>query len=326
MSVISMKALLEAGVHFGHQTNRWNPRMKPYIYGARNGIYIVDLQKTVPLFRKAYDFVSGTVARGESVLFVGTKKQAQESMVEEANRAGQFYVVSRWLGGMLTNFRTIKGSIERYRGLEKMREDGTFDKLPKKEVLKLEKELVKLEKNLKGIKSMERLPGAVFIIDPNNEHIAVQEAKRLGIPIVAVVDTNCDPKDIDYVIPGNDDALRSIRLFASKIADACVEGAKRRQETIVARTDKAVDAVAEASSVAAVDPSAAMYTAAPSTLSPAVEVIVRKGHRLDHVPMNQRFGVEEEDVEDVVGGGAPAAEAAAGTPTPAADSAETPAS
>ena len=310
MSAISMKALLEAGVHFGHQTNRWNPRMKPYIYGARNGIYIIDLQKTVPLFRSAYDFIAQTVARGETVLFVGTKKQAQEAMTEEAKRAGQYYVVNRWLGGMLTNFRTIKGSIERYRTLEKMREDGTFEKLPKKEVIQLEKELIKLERNLGGIKTMEKLPGAVFVVDPKNEHIAILEARRLNIPIVAVVDTNCNPADIDYIIPGNDDAIRSIRLFAAKIADACLEGAARRQELLVAKTDKVADmTMAPTASVTVSaggdDASAAGYTSAPASPSPAVEVIVRKGHRLDHVPINQRFGVEEEDVADVLGEAVP---------------------
>jgi len=305
---ISMKALLEAGVHFGHQTNRWNPRMKPYIYGARNGIYIIDLQQTVPLFRRAYDFLVQTVSRGESVLFVGTKKQAQEAVIEETGRSGQFYVVNRWLGGMLTNFRTIKGSIERYRTIEKMREDGTFEKLPKKEVIGLEKELMKLEKNLKGIKGMDRLPGAVFIIDPKNEHIAVQEAKKLGIPIVAVVDTNCDPNDIDYIIPGNDDAIRSIRLFASKVADACIEGATKRQEHLSARSDKAIEATLPEAAPAEV------YTAPTTTPSPAVEVIVRKGHRLEHVPASARFGVEDEDFEDVPG---PAAEPAVAPAAPA---------
>jgi small subunit ribosomal protein S2 len=308
-TAISMKALLDAGVHFGHQTNRWNPKMKPYIYGARNGIYIIDLQKTVPLFRNAYDFVAATVARGDAVLFVGTKKQAQDAIVEEAVRAGQFYVVNRWLGGMLTNFRTIKGSIERYRSLEKMQEDGTFDRLPKKEVLILQKELVKLEKNLKGIKGIDRLPGAVFIIDPKKEHIAVQEANKLGIPIVAVVDTNCDPQSIDYVIPGNDDAIRSIRLFASKIADACLEGARRRQEQIVARSDKAVESAAVTADLSEV------YAPPPAAPSPSVEVIVRKGHRLEHVPAAARFGVEDEDFEDTA---PPPAEAPAeGGETPA---------
>jgi len=311
VSAISMKALLEAGAHFGHQTNRWNPRMKPYIYGARNGIYIIDLQKTVPLFRAAYQYVLETVARGDSVLFVGTKKQAQDAMVEESARAGQFYVVNRWLGGMLTNFRTIKGSIERFRALEKMKEDGTFDKLPKKEVLSLQKELAKLEKNLKGIKGMDKLPGCVFIVDPKKEHIAAQEANKLQIPIVAVVDTNCDPKDIDFPIPGNDDAIRSIRLFASKVADACVEGAQRRQELLIARADK-TEMPLEIPEV---------YAPPPAAPSPAVEVIVRKGHRLEHLPAAARYGVEDEDFEDIAGAAtaeAPAATAeAAPEPGPA---------
>ena len=314
MSAISMKALLEAGVHFGHQTNRWNPRMKPYIYGARNGIYIIDLQQTVPLFRKAYDFIAQTVSRGENVLFVGTKKQAQEAVIEESGRSGQFYVVNRWLGGMLTNFRTIKGSIERYRAIEKMREDGTFEKLPKKEVIGLEKELMKLEKNLKGIKGMDRLPGAVFIIDPKNEHIAVLEAKKLGIPIVAVVDTNCNPADIDYVIPGNDDAIRSIRLFAAKVADACIEGAAKRQEQLVARSDKATDVM-----MAEAPAADAGYTTPSAAPSPAVEVVVRKGHRFEHLPASARFGIEDEDIEDVAVTPAVDVEAAAdaATETPA---------
>jgi small subunit ribosomal protein S2 len=224
---ISMKQLLEAGVHFGHQTKRWNPKMKPFIFGARNGIYIIDLQKTVGLFRRAYSFIADCVGRGGQVLFVGTKKQAQDAIAEEALRSGQFFVNNRWLGGTLTNFRTIKQGIDRLKGLEKMAEDGTFERLPKKEVASLQREREKLEKNLGGIKEMTRLPGAIFVIDPKKEHIAVHEAGRLGIPVVAVVDTNCDPDGVDYVIPGNDDAIRSIRLFAGKIADACVEGSAR---------------------------------------------------------------------------------------------------
>jgi len=226
-SVITIRQLLEAGVHFGHQTNRWNPKMKPFIFGARNGIYIVDLQKTVNLFRRAYQFIADTVARGSSVLFVGTKKQAQEAIVEEAQRCKQFYVHNRWLGGTLTNFKTIKQGIDRLKTLEKMQADGTYDRLPKKEVASLERERQKLEKNLGGIKDMAKLPGALFVIDTKKEHIAIHEARRLGIPIVALVDTNCDPEGIDYVIPGNDDAIRSIRLFSSKIADGCVEGVAR---------------------------------------------------------------------------------------------------
>jgi len=235
MSQISMKQLLEAGVHFGHQTKRWNPKMKPYIFGARNGIYIIDLQKTVRYFRAAYTFIKDTVAEGNKVMFVGTKKQAQEAIGEEAIRADQYFVNNRWLGGMLTNYQTIKGSIDRLKKIEVMAEDGTYDLLTKKEGLQLERERAKLEKSLGGIKMMTKLPGAIFVIDPKKETIAVREARKLGIPVVAVVDTNCDPDDIDYLIPGNDDAIRAIRLFAAKMADACIEGAEARQAAL--RTD-----------------------------------------------------------------------------------------
>jgi small subunit ribosomal protein S2 len=226
---ITMRQLLEAGVHFGHQTKRWNPKMKPYIFGARNGIYIVDLQKTVRLAREAFKFVSDVCSRGGSVLFVGTKKQAQDAVIEEATRSAQFHVTNRWLGGTLTNFKTIKSGIDRLKTLEKMSTDGTFEKLPKKEVALLQNEMDKLKKNLGGIQEMSRLPGCLFVIDPKKEHIAIHEATRLGIPIVALVDTNCDPEGIDYVIPGNDDAIRSIRLFCGKIADAAIEGKARYQ-------------------------------------------------------------------------------------------------
>jgi small subunit ribosomal protein S2 len=226
-SAISMKQLLEAGVHFGHQTKRWNPKMKPFIFGARNGIYIIDLQKTVHLARTAFRFVSDAVARGGSVLFVGTKKQAQDAIREEAQRSGMFYVTNRWLGGTLTNFKTVKQGIERLKTIEKMAADGTYDRLPKKEIAQLEREREKLEKNLGGVKDMSRLPAALFIIDTKKEHIAVHEANRLGIPVVAIVDTNCDPEGIDYVIPGNDDAIRSIRLFTGKVAESCIEGRAR---------------------------------------------------------------------------------------------------
>ena len=232
MSQITMKQLLEAGVHFGHQTRRWNPKMKPYIFGARNGIYIIDLQKTVRYFRTAYSFIRDISQKGEKVLFVGTKKQAQDSIMEEAVRADQYYVNNRWLGGMLTNFSTIKRSIDRLKKIEAMAEDGTFDLLVKKEVLQLEREKAKLEKSLGGIKNMTRLPAAVFVVDPNKEEIAVKEARKLGIPVVAVVDTNCDPDGIDYIIPGNDDAIRALRLFSSKMADACLEGAAARQDDL----------------------------------------------------------------------------------------------
>ncbi len=231
-TAISMKQLLEAGVHFGHQTKRWNPKMKPYIFGARNGIYIIDLQKTVGLARGALRFVSDAVAKGGSVLFIGTKKQAQDAVREEASRSGQYFVTNRWLGGTLTNFKTIKTGIERLKTLEKMKEDGTYDRLPKKEVAANEREREKLEKNLGGIKNLPRLPAAIFVIDTKKEHIAVHEANRLGIPVVAVVDTNCDPEGIDFIIPGNDDAIRSIRLFTGKVAEACLEGKSRHAKWV----------------------------------------------------------------------------------------------
>jgi len=234
MSTVTMKQLLEAGVHFGHQTKRWNPKMKDYIFGSRNGIYIIDLQKTVRLFKEAYKFVVDTVSNGGNILFVGTKKQAQDSIAEEAQRAGMFYVNQRWLGGTLTNFRTIKKNIDRLKKLEKMKEDGTFEALPKKEVLQLEKEQAKMEKTLGGIKNMAKLPGGIFIVDPRKERITVLEARKLRIPIVAIVDTNCDPDEVDYVIPGNDDAIRAIRLISSKIADACLEGKQLLEAQLVA--------------------------------------------------------------------------------------------
>lgn len=237
MSTVTMKQMLEAGVHFGHQTKRWNPKMKPYIFGARNGIYIIDLQQTVVLWRRAYDFIVDLTSRGEKVLFVGTKKQAQEVVSEEATRAGMFFVNNRWLGGTLTNFKTVKGSIEQLRTIERMAEDGTFEKLPKKEVLQLNRERDKLMRSLGGIKDMNRLPAAAFIVDPRKEHIAVAEANRLQIPVVAIVDTNCDPDLIDYVIPGNDDAIRSIKLFTANIADACVEGSTKYQDALADRSD-----------------------------------------------------------------------------------------
>lgn len=223
MSVINMKQLLEAGVHFGHQTRRWNPKMATYIYMERNGIYIIDLQQTVKKFDEAYAFIKNTVADGKSVLFVGTKKQAQETIKEEATRCGMFYVNERWWGGMLTNYPTIQKRIQRLKQLEAMREDGTFEVLTKKEVAKLEGEAERLEKFLGGIKDMPGLPGAIFVIDPRKEHIAIAEARRLGIPIVAIVDTNCDPDEVDYVIPGNDDAIRAVKLLTGKMADAVLE-------------------------------------------------------------------------------------------------------
>ena len=223
MSVISMKQLLEAGVHFGHQTRRWNPKMAPYIYTERNGIYIIDLQKTVELIDVAFDAIGQIVAEGGTVLFVGTKKQAQDAIKAEAERCGMYYVNQRWLGGMLTNFKTIQGRIRRLKDIEKMDEDGTFDVLPKKEVIGLKKEQEKLEKNLGGIKEMKKLPDVIFVVDPKNERICVAEAHKLGIPIVGICDTNCDPEELDYVIPGNDDAIRAVKLIVSKMADAVIE-------------------------------------------------------------------------------------------------------
>ncbi|NLM44644.1 MAG: 30S ribosomal protein S2 [Clostridiales bacterium] len=229
MSVITMKQLLEAGVHFGHQTRRWNPKMAEYIFTERNGIYIIDLQKTVIKVEEAYEFVKEIAASGKSILFVGTKKQAQESIEYEAVRCDMFYVNQRWLGGMLTNFKTIKRRIERLRVLEQMENDGTFEVLPKKEVIKLKAEKQKLEKNLNGIKNMDELPGALFVVDPRKERIAIQEARILGIPVVAIVDTNCDPEEVDYPIPGNDDAIRAVKLLTSKIADAVIEARQGEQ-------------------------------------------------------------------------------------------------
>jgi len=221
---VTIRDLLEAGVHFGHQTKRWNPKMKKYLFGERNGIYIVDLQKTLKKFHEAYEFMKGVAAQGLPVIFVGTKRQAVEAVEEEAKRCGEFYVNQRWLGGTLTNFQTIRKSVNRLKQLEEMRENGSFERLPKKEVARLEHELGKLNRSLAGIKEMDRLPGAIFVIDTKRERIAVSEAKRLNIPIVAVVDTNCDPEEVDYPIPGNDDAIRAIRLMAFKMADAILEG------------------------------------------------------------------------------------------------------
>lgn len=240
--VVTMKELLEAGVHFGHQIKRWNPKMKKYIFGARNGIYIIDLQKTVKMFEVAYNFIKDISSRGETVLFVGTKKQAQDVIIEEAQRSGSYFVNQRWLGGILTNFKTIKLSIEKLRKIEKMKEDGTYDLLTKKEVAKYETIRQRLVKNLGGVKDMKGFPGAIFIVDPKKEKIAVAEAKNLGIPIVAVVDTNCDPDEIDYVIPGNDDAIRTIRLISSRMADAVIEGRSIRDKVLAeSAEEKAIE-------------------------------------------------------------------------------------
>jgi len=248
MSVISMKQLLEAGVHFGHQTRRWNPKMAEYIYTERNGIYIIDLQKSVVKVDEAYAAIKNVVAEGGTVLFVGTKKQAQDAVKTEAERCGMFYVNERWLGGMLTNFKTIKSRIERLREIERMSEDGTFDVLPKKEVIKLKKEWEKLEKNLGGIKNMKKLPDIIFVVDPKKERICVQEAHTLGIPLVGIADTNCDPDELDYVIPGNDDAIRAVKLIVSKMADAVIEANQGVQltDTSESEADAAAEEAAEA--------------------------------------------------------------------------------
>ena len=245
MSVISMKQLLEAGVHFGHQTRRWNPKMAPYIYTERNGIYIIDLQKSVGKVDEAYKAVADIAAEGGTILFVGTKKQAQDAIKAEAERCGMYYVNERWLGGMLTNFKTIQKRIERLAQINQMEEDGTFDMLPKKEVIKLKAQRDKLEKYLGGIKDMKKLPGAMFIVDPRKEKIAIAEAKKLNIPVVAIVDTNCDPDEIDYVIPGNDDAIRAVKLIAGAIANAVIEGRDGNDTAEEATTEEASEEAAE---------------------------------------------------------------------------------
>jgi len=243
-NVIAMKQLLEAGVHFGHQTRRWNPKMAEYIFTERNGIYIIDLQKTVKKVEEAYYFVRDIAASGEDILFVGTKKQAQDSIKEEAERVGMYYVNARWLGGMMTNFQTIQKRIDRLAQINKMEEEGTFDLLPKKEVIKLKAQRDKLEKYLGGIKDMKKLPGALFVVDPRKEHIAITEAKKLGIPVVAIVDTNCDPDDVDYVIPGNDDAIRAVKLIASTMANAIIEG-RQGEDALPVREEVEEDAPQE---------------------------------------------------------------------------------
>jgi small subunit ribosomal protein S2 len=250
MSVISMKQLLEAGVHFGHQTRRWNPKMAEYIFTERNGIYIIDLQKTVKKVEEAYYFIREVAMSGQEVLFVGTKKQAQDSIKEEAERCDQYFVNARWLGGMLTNFKTIKTRINRLKELERMETEGIFDVLPKKEVIKLKGEMEKLEKYLGGIKNMKGIPGALFIVDPRKERNAILEARKLGIPVVAIVDTNCDPDEVDYVIPGNDDAIRAVKLIAAKIADAIIEGRQGEQLSVSNESEvqvQEVEAVEEVS-------------------------------------------------------------------------------
>ncbi len=253
MSSVTMKELLEAGVHFGHETKRWDPRMKPYIFGARNGIYIIDLQKTVQLFKEAYQFIREVTSKGQAILFVGTKKQAQEAIYEAATRSGMFYVNHRWLGGMLTNFQTIKRSIDRLNKLEAMKTEEIYNLLPKKEVIELEKERMHLEKSLVGIKTMDRLPGAIFVVDPKKEKIAVHEARKIGVPSVGIVDTNCNPEELDYIIPGNDDAIRAINLFASRVADAAMEGKQLYEKQLQTEAGKE-----EKPPVGAIEPSSEM--------------------------------------------------------------------
>jgi len=279
MAVITMKELLEAGVHFGHQVHRWNPKMKPYIFGARNGIHIIDLQKTVQLIEEAYKFIRSTVAEGKKVLFVGTKKQAQEAVKEEAIRCGMFYVVNRWLGGTLTNFQTIRRSIEKFKQLERLEESEAFKKLPKKEFMRLIKKREKMRKNYEGIKDMAELPGALFVVDPKREEIAVKEANKLGIPVVAIVDTNCDPDPIDYVIPGNDDAIRAIKLLSSKIADAVLEGKELYRERMLAQYEGAEVVEVQAT--------------APKAKEPEIEVISFE-EEVDY----EAYQYEEEEEEE----------------------------
>jgi len=280
---ITMKELLEAGVHFGHQTKRWNPKMKEYIFGERNGIYIIDLQKTLKMFKEASKFVQDTAAEGKTVMFVGTKRQAQDAIAEEAQRCGMFYINQRWLGGLLTNWVTVQKSVKRLKELDEMATDGRYELLPKKEVIKLERERKHLQANLAGIKNLSRLPDALFVIDSNKEQIAVKEARKLGIPVVAVVDTNCDPTEVDYVIPGNDDALRAIRLFASKIADSVVEGATaatdKQSADVAAGVQYSEAAEAAAASDGGSDAEAEPGEAAAETDEVSMEEVLGKGGR-----------------------------------------------
>lgn len=292
MAYVTMKELLEAGVHFGHQTKRWNPKMKPYIFGARNGIYIIDLQRTVSMFKTAYNFVQDTVAEGKSVLFVGTKKQARESIYEEANRCEMFYVHNRWLGGMLTNFQTIRKGINRLNYLNDIQNEESINLFPKKERLKLGKERVKLDNNLGGIRTMNSLPGAIFVVDPKNEAIAVREGRRLNIPIVAIVDSNCDPDEVDYIIPGNDDAIRAIRLITARVADACIAGKARYEEKMQAEADKEVEAESEIVAASADLKAGERRVISDGTEGPVVEIIRKTEAELKAV------SEEDEAVED----------------------------
>ncbi|MFC1857325.1 30S ribosomal protein S2 [Thermodesulfobacteriota bacterium] len=304
MAYVTMKELLEAGVHFGHQTKRWNPKMKPFIFGARNGIYIIDLQKTVRMFKTACDFITDTVANGKSVLFVGTKKQARETIYEEANRSEMFYVHNRWLGGMLTNFQTIKQSIDRLNYLNNIHNDDSISLFPKKERLKLKKEQIKLDNNLGGIRNMTQLPGAIFVVDPRNESIAVREGMRLNIPIVAIVDTNCDPEEIDYIVPGNDDAIRAIRLITSRLSDACIEGSRRFEEKQQAEADKGVEEESDVSVASAELKPGERKVISDGTDGPVVEIIKRTAHEAseaDEIEDAHKDDANEDNEEELAG-------------------------
>ena len=300
MANITMKELLEAGVHFGHQTKRWNPKMKEFIFGERNGIYIIDLQKTLKMFKEASKFVQDLASGNKLVLFVGTKRQAQDAIAEEAQRCSMYYVNQRWLGGLLTNWTTIQKSIKRLKELDEMAVDGRYELLPKKEVIKLERERKHLQANLAGIKDLERLPDAIFVIDSNKEQIAVREARKLGIPVVAVVDTNCDPSEVDYVIPGNDDALRAIRLFASKIADSVVEGAQAATDKQVAEVSAAREAAESAAAEAAEKEAASAQQTEVAAAEPAGEDLTMEdvlGGGTRKQPAAAKAAANEQDTE-----------------------------
>src|SRR5438034_4564638 len=294
---ITMKELLEAGVHFGHQTKRWNPKMKEFIFGERNGIYIIDLQKTLKMFKEASKFVADLTADGRTVLFVGTKRQAQDAISEEATRAGSFYINQRWLGGLLTNWVTVQKSVKRLKELDEMATDGRYELLPKKEVIKLERERKHLQANLAGIKNLSRLPDAVFVIDSNKEQIAVREARKLGIPVVAVVDTNCDPTEVDYVIPGNDDALRAIRLFASKIADSVVEGAQLMSDKQAADLAAGIQQAEQAATEGHVEGAADVTVAEAEQEDISMEEVLGKGTRKQPVTAKEEAAEEASPVE-----------------------------
>ena len=299
MAYVSMKQLLEAGVHFGHQTKRWNPKMKPYIFAARNGIYIIDLQQTVKMYRDAYDFVKEAVSNGGSIIFVGTKKQSQTAIVEEAERCGMFFVNHRWLGGTLTNYKTIKISIDKLKKLDEMKESGEYEGLTKKEIVMLERDRTKLERYLGGVKDMKSMPVAIFVIDTRKENIAINEAKKLGIPVVAVVDTNCDPDGIDYIIPGNDDAIRAIRLFSAGIADACIEGKGSYEEKLQAEIEEAEEKVAAESKEEKIETAAEEVKAVPvATEVKSEDAKVEKKAKKEARPKKTpEVAVEKEEAE-----------------------------